>query len=68
MLRAAVMNQVGRHVHAGDVVTEDDGSRWHGDAELTQQLAEPAAFSNDVGDGAVLRFSAGIGDRRLPLG
>ena len=64
---AAVMNRVSRHVDRGDVVAEHHARFGHGNGELCQELAKPAAFGDGIGDGAVLRLRAGARDGVLAL-
>jgi hypothetical protein len=59
MLRSLVMDRIPRHVDARDVVAVDYHGRGHRAFELAEELAQPSAFGNGVGDAAVFRFSAG---------
>jgi hypothetical protein len=59
MFGAAVVDWVRRHVHRRDVVTVHHRSFGNDDMELAQQLSKPAAFSDDVGDGAILGLRTG---------
>ena len=59
VFRASMVDGVGSHVDGRNVVAEDDGGLGQGDAQFTKELSKPVAFSNGVGDSALLRFRAG---------
>jgi hypothetical protein len=65
---AAMMHRVGRHVHCRYVVAVDDGGLGDGEVQFAEQLPQPAAFRDDVGDGVVLSLRAGPGDGGLAFG
>jgi hypothetical protein len=67
VLRASVVDRVGRHVDGTHVVTVDNGGGGQGNMELLKQLADPAALGDGVGDRTVLGLGAGPGDGGLSL-
>lgn len=67
MLRAPMINWIRSHVDGGDVVAVDHRAPVEVDVELAQQLAEPAALCDDVGDAPVLRLYTGAGHSGLAL-
>ena len=68
VLGALMMNRVGGEIDRRDIITVDNRGLVNRRQELMEKLLEPRTLSNDVGDGAVLRFSTGAGDNGLPLG
>ena len=68
MLGALMLNRVCRHVDSANIVTKHDGGPRERSMKLLQELSEPSRLGNGVGDGTVLRFSAGAGDGMLALG
>jgi hypothetical protein len=68
VLRPAMVDRIGHHIHRGDVVAVDDGGPGHHDVQLTEQLTEPATLGDGVGDGTIFRLCTGAGHRGLPLG
>lgn len=67
MLRALVLHRVAGHVHGAHIVAVDDGCTCRRLMELAEELTKPGGLGNGVGDGAVLGFGDGAGDRVLPL-
>jgi hypothetical protein len=67
MLRASVVDRVGRHVDGADVVTIDNGGGGEWNMELLKKLADPAALGDNVSNCAVLGLSAGPGHCGLAL-
>jgi hypothetical protein len=67
VLRASVVDRVGRHIDGTHVVTVDNGGGGQGNMELLKQLADPAALGDGVGDRTVLGLGAGPGDGGLSL-
>ena len=68
VLGALMMNRVGGEIDRRDIITVDNRGLVNRRQELMEKLLEPRTLSNDVGDGAVLRFSTGAGDNGLPPG
>ena len=68
VLGASMMNRVGREVDRRNIVTVDNLGLVNWRQELMQKLTKPGTLGDDVGNGAVLCFSTGAGDNRLPLG
>ena len=68
VLGASMMNRVGREVDRRNIVTVDNRGLVNRRQELMQKLTKPGTLGDDVGNGAVLRFSTGAGDNGLSLG
>ena len=67
VLGALVLNWVGGEVDGADIVTVDEGGRLQRVMQLLEKLLQPGSFSNAISNSAILGFSAGPGDGRLPL-
>jgi hypothetical protein len=67
VLGAPMMNRVGGEVDHRDIITVDQGGIGDGNRELAKKLSELGDLGDSVGDGAVLCFGAGAGDRGLSL-
>ena len=68
VLGATMMNRVGGEVDRRNVVTVNNRGLVNRRQELMQKLTKPGTLGDDVGNGAVLRFSTGAGDNGLSLG
>ena len=62
VLRASMMNWVGRHVRGGDVVAVHHGGLGQRHAELAEKLTKRAALGDSVGDRTVLCLRTRPGD------
>jgi hypothetical protein len=63
-----MLNRICRHVDGANIVTKYDGGPRERSMKFRQELAEPSRLGDGVGDGTILRFSAGAGDGMLALG
>jgi hypothetical protein len=68
VLSPTMMHRVRRHVDGGDVVAEDNRGLGDGNLEFTEELPEPSAFRDDVGNGAIFGLGAGARDGGLAFG
>lgn len=68
VLRPAVVHWVGGEVDGGHVVAEHQRGLVHWSQELAEELTEPDALGDGVGDAAVFGLRTGAGHRRLALG
>ena len=59
VLRAAMLNGVGRHVDNTNVVSIDHSRQRDRNMKLLQELPQPAALSYGVSNSTVLNFCAG---------
>ena len=63
-----VMYGIPRHVYRRYVVAESHRRRGNGVQQLAEELSEPRALRNGVGDGSILRLGARSRNRGLTLG
>src|SRR5438105_12904608 len=67
VLHAPVLNWVRRQVDGTHIVAINHSSGGKGNEEFLEKLAQPAALSNDMGDGSVFGLGVGARDGRLSL-
>jgi len=68
MLRALVVDRIGRHVDGADVVAEDHRSLGQLKMELLKELPQPTALGHNVSHSTVFCLSTRAGDRGLAFG
>ena len=67
MLRATMMNGVGREVDCRDIVTVDNGGLRDIKKQLLEKLSEPRALGDGIGHITILSLGTRAGDRGLSV-
>ena len=65
MLRATMMNGVGREVDCRDIVTVDNGGLRDVKEQLLEKLPEPRTLGDGIGHNTILSLNTGAGYRGL---
>jgi hypothetical protein len=68
VLRATMLDGIGRHVNSTYVVTIDNCGGLHQKVQVLEKLAQPAAFSDNVGHRTIFDLSTGSRNGGLALG
>jgi hypothetical protein len=67
VLRSSMVNRISSHVNNTDIVTKDKRSLGERNMKLLKKLAQPATFSNNVGNCPIFCLSTGTGNSSLLL-
>ena len=68
MLRAAMMDRIGRRIDGADVVAVDHRRQSNGDVQILEKLANLTTLSDCMRNSTVLGLRARAGHSRLALG
>ena len=67
MLRAMMMNGVGREIDCRDMVIVDNGGLRDVKEQLLEKLPKPRALGDDIGHNTILSLNTGAGYRGLSI-
>lgn len=67
ILRATMLNWVGRHIHKADIITVDDSGGRDRLVELLQEFTNPTRLDDGMGDCPVFGLGAGTCNSGLTL-